>query len=654
MRNNTLLDSVKTEISNKTKRSLFNNVIRADTLALELYDAFAALEVILEPHAGPFATNCVIGSKYRQANDVDEFTKDGIKILRHLIVSEDASERFAVRMVRFIGIAVDARCNDGTTTSMLLFCRLAKRAIDTMTYSLDNEERFRWWNDFIVVVEDCLNEIDRLKITEDDILERAHAFGISTSIEDVRSAIAFHMAMISSKGDSDLAEKIAKVIRSCPKKIFGMFRDIPSATETEEQYILKKQEFDLAINANIGNIQDYNYRNDSQWLSEDAVLFVTGNEIVSSSWESMFLKAFISDRPKERIDLEPTFGVKEGWETLHHNTRNLIIMTPMMNDPSLIETIIVFNKHNPHVRISWFNLQVPGRMRTSLNKTLHYMAGVPLFQDVMESNAASSLIGLTGPKIRAHLLGYVLALSNLYEKDGEVFHPLYRNPETFPDYTKFRLETEEMINFAKDNITNPALEQDELSYLTSLYRSLSCQDIYDIEIGGSIHDQYANRTVYEDAIGAALSAINEGVVFGGYGHLAKRMNALSPDSYDVSCVYQVFADSISSVITSSVRDSSNQYVDSLIENELHDKWDYLVADRELFLNQDSQRPYVMVKSLDKPTLEEFLRREDKTPILLQAWSGYHEQFRRFRDILPKLANTTNLADMRVREGDNVN
>src|ERR1017187_6059718 len=76
------------------RRGIFDNVIRGIALKTNMTDAFNEIDTILKHHAGPYASNAVIGSRWRQQNDVDEFTKDGIKILMHLIVSEDPIARF--------------------------------------------------------------------------------------------------------------------------------------------------------------------------------------------------------------------------------------------------------------------------------------------------------------------------------------------------------------------------------------------------------------------------------------------------------------------------------------------------------------------------------------------------------------------------------
>lgn len=630
--------------------SVFDNVTTAGELKEELTKAFKDLDAILFDHAGPFASDCVIGSRWRQVNDVDEFTKDGIKILRHLIVSDDVSARFAARLARFIGIAVDKRCHDGTTTSMLLFCRLAIVAMSKMDSDRFSRDRYLWTKEFFDLLDVCLSALEELKITEEDILARCEEFGIKTTDADVRSSMAYHMAMVSSKGDHDLSSKVAAIIRSSPKKIYGMFKDTPLAVETQERYVLKKQEHDLALNANLGHVHHYNYKSNTQYLSEDAVIFFSGNDIVMNSNESLFLKAFISESAQHRADLNE-FGVGEGWEKHHNDRRNLIIMAPMIDDPTLIDVINRFNHAHPHFRISWFNIHIHPRLRSSLDKTIHYMTGTHLFQDVTHKDAGASLIGLNDESpIRVHLIGHVVTITNLYEKTGEVFHPLYSDPECFEPYTRFRQETEDLIEFANENISNPALDHDELTYLTSLYRALTCQEIYDIEVGGSAHDQYANRTVYEDAIGAALSAVNEGVILGGYGHLHRMMMNLAGHNI---IIVKEFADQFASIVYDSLRSTDREEVKQLMRNGLHDKWSYIVADPLVYRTEPNSSAYISAQSLDKDALMLFLENKRGTPILLQAFGGYQEQFSRFRDILPRLSNTSNVADMRMKEGEDV-
>lgn len=632
----------------------FDNVTHKEDLKDKLDSVFAQLGDILIQHAGPFATNSVISSRWRQMNDVDEFTKDGIKILNHLIVDDDPIARFAVRMTRFIGIAVDRRCHDGTTTSMLLFSRLAREAIEMMDESLTNKKRYLWWHDFVNVCKVCLDIVDDLKITEEDFLEKAKSLGIETTSADVRGAIAYHMAMISSKGDHDLAEKISRVIKHSPKKIYGMYKTGTLPFETEERFILKKQEYDLSVGANLGNRQDYNYRNDTQYMSEDSVIFATGNDIVTNSMESVFLTALISKNPKYRQNLTSDFGVEKGWEDLHQGKKRLIIISPMMNDPNLLTEIMMFNMSNPNIKISNFNIQVNHQVRSSFNKTLHYMCGVPIFQDVIE-HADQSLIGLDRDGVKVHLVGNILTFHNLYDKTGDVYHPFYSNPNAFESYTKFCEETEELIAFVLKNVTNPALDGEDLNHLISLYRTLTCQEIYDIDIGGCIHEQYANSTVYEDAVGAALSAVEDGVVLGGYGHLA-RLLEVSDDQLETAFGDEIisrFVHAFKLIVADSIRVDVED-IETRLEL-LENKWDFIVADKAKYIQTPTgdRSSHVSVKSFDETLMRAFLDCDKTNPILLQAWSGYHEQFKRMKDILPMLSNTTNLADQRTKDANSL-
>jgi hypothetical protein len=107
--------------------------------------------------------------------------------------------------------------------------------------------------------------------------------------------------------------------------------------------------------------------------------------------ESMYLNAFISTNAKTRLDLS-FFGGGDNWETLCEGKKNLIILTPLLNDPELIEIINEFNRTHINCKISWFNVQIPQRMKTSWNWAIHYMASVPTFADAID-NATASLIG---------------------------------------------------------------------------------------------------------------------------------------------------------------------------------------------------------------------------------------------------------------------
>jgi hypothetical protein len=639
------------------RKRIFDNITESTELKESLIAAFVELDGYLTYHSGPFASNCVIGSKWRQMNDVDEFTKDGIKILRHLIVTENVSARFAVRLARFIGITVDRRCHDGTTTSMLLFCRLACLAARYIDADARGKSRYRWAKAMEAMLTQMITYIEALKVTEEELLALADAFKIKTTDADIRGAVAYHMAMISSKGDTDLSSKIAQVIRSAPKEIYNMFRESTLAVETPERYTIKEQKYDLALDANLGHSEHYNYKLNTQYRSDDCVLFITGNEINIDSAEGAFLLAFISQNPSYRANLQNDFGTEHGWEHYHENKRNLVIISKLLTDPKLIYAINEFNITNPTFKISWFDVQLHPRVRTTFNKAAHYIAGKPIFGEVIETDPTTSMIGLDHIRPSVHHIGHTLTLSHLYEKTkGEVFHPYYRDPEAFPPYTHFLGEIKDVIDFARSQITNQALDPQELNTFVELYRAITCQEIFDIEVGGSIHEQRSNQTVFEDAMGAALSAIQEGVVFGGYGHIAGYCHELSQTSTDplVAELAAGMFDALISLLNDSMRvpagtSAASQQIEKFITNHaLSTKWHYIVANPEV--DDTARTGQVKVDSLNKVTFKRFLDRKPGTPILIQAFGGYEEQLTRASVVLPMVANTATIADMRIEEG----
>ena len=615
------------------------NIIDREHGRLMLIDRMTDLCDILVEYAGPFARDCIVGSAHRQVNDVDTFTKDGITIARVLSADEDPIARLTARLARFVGIAVDNRCHDGTTTSMLL---LAYLTIELMKL-VDNEpmttKNYFLMHKVKTTLKTYQGIIDTLKITDKDLLERCRDHGLETTIKEVRHAISYHMAMISSKGDHDLSTKIATIVRSMPDKLLNIFSTQPMVMETDEKYLLTKQDYDISVGANFYNRGDYNHRNGTEFLAEDAAVYMTANDIVTDSMESSFLCAFISEKINYRANLH-AFGVEKGWEAFHDGKRQLVICTPKFLDNALGSVILEFNRTHPNNKIVVFITQAHNQCKTSFAKAVNYMSGTFMFQDVVGTDASLSIILKS---VKVHFVGHLLMLHNLYERDGEIRHPYFNNSELFPAYNKFEGELKDIILKGRENIANPSLDQEEVNYLIMIYRSLTCQEVYTIHVGGSIHDQYANRTVYEDAMGAAMSAVDDGVVLGGYGHLALwDLTKMRSGSETQNLVEKLFQKSLLEVLSNSLR-CDPDLVSSMVDG-LESKWHYIVAS----VDWGTETIYSSLKMLDKEGLRNFLTCEKlEQPILFQAYAGYEEQFGRFYDILPRLVNSANLADMRI-------
>ena len=615
----------------------FGNFIDKFDLKEQMLSVLEEMESVLVQHAGPYATNCVIGSPYRQISDIDEFTKDGIKILASAVVSEDPIARFIARLCRFIGLAVDARCHDGTTTSMLLFCKLAKIAVNILGMDYASPERMVEVRTLTTTLKYYLDSLDDLKITVDSLTGRFNDMGVACLRNEVLGAVAYHTAMISSKGDHDLSDKIRQLIQNSPVKSYGMFLQRPLAKETSERYILTRQEHDFAMQGSLYDVKDFNHRNGSEFLTDNAVVFATGDDLGGGSFAAEFLKAFISTEVSHRSKLFE-FGCEKGWEEYHEGFKTLVILSPMCSEGNLMQIIQNYNLRNPDTKVVVLNWNgVQPRLRHHWDKTLHYMAGKPIFYDVKVTNPTQCLIGVDRA-VKVHQKGNSIALFNLYDRDGAAEHPYLQNPDAFKSYTDYRFEVEEQLEETQDNPTRAILSNDETTMLIGFYRALTCQNVLDIEIGGHTHEQRANGTVYEDAMGAALSAVEDGLMLGGYG----RLVALDHGHVEV-------CDAIEDVLFATLR--ADIKYDLVIALE-KDQWAYLYADRNKCIDAIGHT-HISVRTLDITSAEAFLKCTPECGVLIQSWSGYHEQFTRFLDILPKLANTTALNDMRSGNTENL-
>ena len=104
------------------------------------------------------------------------------------------------------------------------------------------------------------------------------------------------------------------------------------------------------------------------------------------------------------------------------------------------------------------------------------------------------------------------------------------------------------------------------------------------------------------------------------------------------------------MVADSVRCTPDELFELINDDIEITKWHYVVADVDQFVKGE---PHVSLECIDANHINAFLNRDKGKPVLLQAWAGYEEQFIRFRDILPRLTNTTHLLDKRISENDHI-
>jgi hypothetical protein len=622
----------------------FNNITHADKLAEDTIEVADRMIEILSQIAGPFATNAILGSPTRQRNDVDEFSKDGINVLRYAIVSEEPLARLCVRLARFIGSAVDRRCHDGTTTSMLLFALILRRVAEQFADGKStNRQRLILARDLKDLFLDLVKQMDNLKITPKDLLERATELGIETTDGDVREAIAYHMALIASKGDDDLARKVAKVVRHSPVELSGFYTRKPLRRESAERYILEKQDYDITFPSSMANFNLYNHLNGTQFLDEDALVYVTSNELVTDTFEAEWLAAFITPNPGKKAMLEASRSQYDlaGLQTMLPRKRRLVIIAPMISCRDLQEAISLYNNANKTTPVVPITTNVTPMTRQWFGKTVNYMHGKPVASDTEYDQLENTILGTGEKGIKVQTTLNDTRLSNLYQRDGRTFHPSYYDKDANPLFHKFLGELDRMINTGKEDITMSTMSPADIDTLSLFYRSLICQEVHDIAVGGLAHDNYANNSVFEDAMGSAVSAVADGATLSGYA----RLRTMLRDEQNTGA-QQIFLDSLQKLLSVTMAVESFPDIES--------KWDYLLVDRDAYLDDSvalAEENYLVHGTLDKAGIEAMLELNPKKQVLIQAWAGYVEQLKRFADILPKYTQSSMLLDMRITDDE---
>lgn len=583
-------------------------------------EAFSELAEILKDHCGPYAAFAAIGTRNRVVDSADEHTKDGIHIVESLLSNRKASARYATRLTRFIGKTIDSRCHDGTTTAMLLFCMMASHFLSRVEKS-SISGRYFTSKHLKAHFDEMKTVITSIKLDVDSIHRLCKNAGLSVTKAKVRKALAFHQAMVSSKSDVEMSRAIATVIENTPINTYGLYIRDTALHEKDERITVVNKPYQLTVKAGMGSMSAFNVKLGTEFYAKDCVVFATDEELIDGTVEVEYLNALLGIGPKD-INKRGLYGLESGWHD-HHDGRRLIIVAPYLSYEPLIRNIMVFNKANPKNPIVWFNTSPDEILREIFDRTLHAIAGKPTLSQLPPENWSDTLLHGVTVSYRKDVLGF----EDLYPRDRNTLHPSYRNPKRDKYYTEFREELEAMMSFYSDHPADSPLTSDQMDFVLVMYRYLCCQRIFTVELGGTVHENKSMRTVFDDAMGSALSAVDNGVVLGGYGHLCHYLK--SERDYISEATRNIYQKLLSFTFDK----STSEFTDPAEVNTCPTMMQVV--------NRDTDT--VKVKDL-RDNLMDFIEM-NPVPLLFQPYVGFIEQFTRFADILPKLVSTTVLIDM---------
>lgn len=637
----------------------FDNLISGDAYFDELITAASEARDRLALHCGPFAMNAVRTIGIGKNAEIDEFTKDGITIMEWMRPSSPGA-LFMKRMLTFVGHRVDAICHDGTTTSMMLFASLVAEVV-SYAKRINNDQRV------------MASKLSEQLIAELEALIKENTFDLKTLHKEIRKykpkqslvqtkyALAYHQALVSSKGDTELAKAIADVVTALPIELFGSYKINTNVRESKERFSVEEQSFDFGFKSNIGNNAFYNAEFGTELKFDDCDLLFTEATFLKNSPSSAFLKAYLlTPEVCAQIEkLKKTHIITPDDERLVHGldpdvnyiTKPFVIISPELNDPTLIDLINIFRTVHRDTPVVFASVQASKRLRTVYESAINATAGTAPFSEVLHANPLASIITDVAIEHRHH---YCM-ISKLYKKDKRLFHPFYLDKAASPFYTR---TLEWIAASIRDNDLGHVTKftPGDIEELVILYRTMACQKIVDLKVGGTSHELAANMPVATDAYGAALSAISDGVVLGGYPKLYfglyKKYRAISeeraiyPDKAAdgtlkvLGELYGVFVVALEKLLDAIYRSTTPP-----------EKW--LMGDTKMSYytpHRTNSGYYTITTAPTYHSPENWVTwftspHSAKEVVLVQPVVGYYEQFKRMQDVLPKLINSTCLIDL---------
>ena len=630
-------------IKAEEKKSLFHNLLSKDNYFTSIKEATDEIISILYNFCGPYANNAILKTIIRdnatlmdsKADLIDRFTKDGISIFSKL-QSRDPVVQMLCRVTRHVGRLVEQACQDGTTTAMMTFAGIINRLMEKMYgYEMGTENADSHRLLLIKNLKEILGELDQVIKTRSYTVKELEELLPDVPIEDIKYSLVYHAVLLSSKGDKELAHKLALHLSTFPVELNGMMPTPISPLETKEKYILQSRDYEFSfrcaqlapqyLNHPLEGKLDYKNADvfigagditaDNHWincvvasmLADISVRqkFLDTNthpqfqkSVVSGEFElSNFQlhRSLIGDRPFIFILPSPTGGghlmfdcVKEVWNQVHRSTP--VVSITLLS--SYISQILV-----PEVLMTCGDKYIAERVYAGEAVTAERPYNHFDYWDAAILH-------------NVHVVCYHnnLFLDNIFPKGGkDLQHPSYTDPTRNAHYTYLLELIRKKIDDVQKGHVGNVDEKAAIDEFVSLYRQMTHRRISDLHIGGMTYDTVSNVDVVTDSLGAAMSVLDKGFVLTGYCKLAHHcmLHAQLEQDPHREAIYTVFAEAFLDTLCAIYRQDPKELTLRLEPSAY--KQCYLKADLEKGLKSQSE---LTLQELARQDLETCNSEED--------------------------------------------
>jgi hypothetical protein len=655
---------------------------------------------LLEEHCGPYATDALIITDNPTSikdRHYAVFTKDGINIVKSIEYTSPI-QRHIQSLIVYIGERVDALSHDGTTTSMMLFTKLVELYMDRIMAAEHDGRTIHRRGMRDALAEELTNLSTAFEKCIITVADFAADFNMST--REATRFVAYHQAMLSSKGDIELSTAIADIVETMPMELYGMFSYTQSGMETDKRFTVTTDDYTFAL-AVVNNIDYMNHNMNTEYLAEACDLIVCEDGISTNDGTAQVIIDYIGEHRREAFPIEldcenidiwcpgrmsndedPGSCFKNGIAITLINQTNRsengtwiyngqlspltrpvrkkdIVIIAKTVDSKLRGKIAVINQLCPSKVVVWeMTLPNPYSSKVTVLSALLNTAGVYHLVDHVADKSKPFVI----ENAKVHYKHRRLFISNLYKKDGSVYHPFFNNPERFEPYTQMVGELKAHIDDVSSGRVRIMKDTDENRYrdYVEIYRRMICAEVRNLQVSGRTHDVLHDRDILQDSFGAVLSSLEKGFVLDGY----LKMNVLelarmhNPYTWLPSNVTYTFSMSFQSRDSEvdkrildnllfqslmSVLSSAHRKEEDVIFKTVESSFHYSDSFKYLFFPVDYLLRDLRMLTIDQNDgmggIFEGGERTMPVTLVMQPADTYRELFKRLGDLLPKLINT---------------
>ena len=242
-----------------------SNLLHGQTFYDQVVNATDMLYDYLEQVCGPYAEFSVVPTR-----DVNTYyhvyTKDGINTLKQIKFDNRAFEHVR-HLATYIGSRVDSTCHDGTTTSMMLFLSLLRNSLSLKNNISTMPNEAAMYRRLMHLFKDELMRL-RAAVDASTTTTNSHMFS-PVPHKDVVDYIAYHHALMSSKGNKELAGAVADVVSHLPPELYGQYTLNRTSQETAKEFDVIQQNHDLSATASFPIAALYNKYMKTQYVGDD-------------------------------------------------------------------------------------------------------------------------------------------------------------------------------------------------------------------------------------------------------------------------------------------------------------------------------------------------------------------------------------------------